>query len=78
MAVAGQDAAALAARLTFTALDADNVHVALNTFKLGVVPDVAPARVVAVINVSGSMEEVCMGVFFHLLLIKRGLNVIKY
>jgi hypothetical protein len=49
--------------LTFTALDADNVHVALNTFKLGIVPDVAPARVVAVIDVSGSMEEVCMGVF---------------
>ncbi len=52
-----------AAHLTFTALDADNVHVALNTFKLGIVPDVAPARVVAVIDVSGSIGRVCMGVF---------------
>ena len=58
MSIAGQDAGALAARLTFTPLDGDNVHVALNTFKLGVVPDVAPARVVAVIDVSGSMEDV--------------------
>ena len=57
-----------AARLTLTLLDADSVHVALNTFKSGVIPDVAPARVVAVIDASGSMEDVRMLFFYK----KRG------